>query len=178
MVVLEDTRQKPGQHKNIAEYANDHGIAIIRSKLVVGDYQSPPQVSIDTKQGMEEVYQDLVQDHERFRRECILAQSIGTKLIILVENDDGIRDLDDVEGWHNPRIDTYYEKYSFSLAAQRLGKHMKLPSPPVSSKRLARMMLTMSERYGVQWLFCRYDQTGLVIEKVLGGSFETESNLF
>lgn len=169
MVILEDSRQQLGKHNNIAEYCEAHGIAKIRSKIVCGDYCSPPTVSVDTKQGMAEVYQDLIQDHERFRNECVLAQSIGTKLIILVENSDGIRSMDDIEGWKNPRVDEYYTKYAFALAAKRKGKAIKVPAPPVNNKRLIRMMETMSERYGVVWMFCAYEDTGQMIERLLYG---------
>lgn len=167
MVIIEDTRQKPGQHSNISEYCSEHGIAVVRSKLAVGDYCSPPPVSIDTKQGMEEVYTDLIQQHDRFRDECMLAQAMGTKLIILIENTDGLTCLDDVSLWRNPRIDDYYAKYAFQLSARKAGKHIKLPAPPVSSKRLCRMMETMSEKYGVEWRFCRYEDTGEIIERIL-----------
>ena len=170
MVVLEDTRNKPGQHDNISEYFADHGIGLVRSKIVCGDYCSPPTISVDTKQGLGEIYQDLIQDHDRFKRECILAQSIGTKLIILIEMDeDGITCVDDVWKWKNPRYDEWLRKYSFALAGQRKGKTYKAPKPPVSSDRLMRMMETMTERYGVEWQFCRYEDTGQRLEEILHG---------
>lgn len=170
MVIIEDTRQKPGQHDNIAEYCADHGIALIRSKLAVGDYISPPLVSVDTKQGLEEIYQDLIQDHDRFKRECMLAQSMGTKLVVLIEMEtDGITCVDDVRHWKNPRYDEWLHKYSFALAGNKKGKSYKVPKPPVSSDRLMRMMETMSERYGVEWQFCRYEDTGKRLEEILSG---------
>lgn len=64
-------------------------------------------------------------------------------------------------------MDEYYSKYSFALAARKHGKKIKIPSPPVPNKRLIRMMETMSERYGVRWVFCRPDQTGEMIIRLL-----------
>lgn len=167
MTIIEDTGQKAGQHLNVSQYCEAHGVILRRQKLNVGDYIVAPKISVDTKQGMGEVYGNLVQDHDRFRAECVRAQEDGTQLYILVENTDGFTCLDDVERWQNPRVDEYYSKYSFVLAARKRGRDLKVPSPPVPNKRLVRMMETMTERYGVRWVFCRPDQTGEMIIKLL-----------
>lgn len=169
MTIYEDTRQKTGEHQNIAEYCKQHGIIVRRTKLEIGDYVSPSPVAVDTKQGMGEVYTNLVQQHDRFRRECIRAQEDGTVLVILIENDDGMRCLDDVEFWDNPRVHKYYEEYAFALAARKNGKTVKLPAPPINNKRLIKMMETMTERYGVQWMFCSYEETGAKVVEILSG---------
>lgn len=53
MVLLEDTRQQEGKHKNIALYCKRHGITLVRKKLDVGDYAFPGgNISIDTKQDL------------------------------------------------------------------------------------------------------------------------------
>ena len=167
MTIIEDTGQKTGQHLNVSQYCKEHGVILRRQKLSTGDYIIAPTISVDTKQGMGEVYGNLVQDHDRFRAECVRAQEDGTTLWILIENEDGLTCLDDVERWQNPRVDEYYSKYSFALAARKHGKQIKIPSPPVPNKRLVRMMETMSERYGVRWVFCRPDQTGEMIIRLL-----------
>ena len=169
MTIIEDTGQKKGEHVNIAQYCEKAGIILRRQKLNVGDYIVAPKVSVDTKQGMGEVYGNLVQDHDRFRAECVRAQEDGTQLYILIENTDGLTCLDDVERWQNPRVDEYYAKYSFVLAERKRGRDLKVPSPLVPNKRLVRMMETMEERYGVRWVFCRPDQTGEMIIKLLTG---------
>ena len=167
MTIIEDTGQKKGEHLNVSQYCEAAGIILRRQKLNVGDYIVAPKISVDTKQGMGEVYGNLVQDHDRFRAECVRAQEDGTRLYILIENTDGISCLDDVERWINPRVDEYYSKYSFALAAKKHGKQIRIPSPPVPNKRLVRMMTTMSERYGVRWVFCRPEETGEMIVRLL-----------
>ena len=169
MTIYEDTRQKIGEHRNIAEYCRQQGIIVRRTKLEIGDYVSPSPVAVDTKQGMGEVYSNLVQDHDRFRNECIRAQEDGTVLVILIENDEGLRCLDDVERWDNPRVHDYYAKYAWALAARKNGKTVKLPAPPISNKRIVKMMETMTERYGVQWMFCSYEETGAKVVEILSG---------
>ena len=169
MTIIEDVGQKQGQHDNIRLHCDGKGIILRRNKLNVGDYILAPRIAVDTKQGMGEVYSNLVQDHDRFRNECIRAQQDGTVLVILIENSEGMTCLDDVERWDNPRVYDYYHKYAYALAAQKQGKNIKIPAPPIDNKRLVKMMLTMTERYGVQWQFCSYEETGAKVVEILSG---------
>ena len=169
MTIIEDVGQKQGQHDNIKQFCQGRGIILRRQKLNTGDYILAPKIAVDTKQGMGEVYSNLIQDHERFRRECIRAQEDGTVLVILIENDDGMRCLDDVSGWDNPRVHEYYEKYAFALSARKKGKDIKIPAPPVNNNRLIKMMETMTERYGVRWMFCDRSETGRKVVEILSG---------
>lgn len=169
MTIIEDVGQKQGQHENIRQHCEGKGIILRRQKLNTGDYILAPRIAVDTKQGMGEVYGNLVQDHDRFRAECIRAQEDGTTLVILIENSEGMTCLDDVERWDNPRVHDYYEKYALALAARKAGKNIKIPAPPISNKRLIRMMLTMTERYGVLWMFCDRSETGRKVVEILSG---------
>ena len=85
MILLEDSRQKVGKHDIKHRWFEKNGIEIVRSKLVVGDYTLPTNQSIciDTKQNIAELASDVTQQHARFREECIRAQKLGIKLIIL-----------------------------------------------------------------------------------------------
>lgn len=171
-VLAEDTRQQPGKHSNVHTFADLNGIRIVRTKLVCGDYTLPTNqsVCIDTKQGLSEVYSNLVQDHERFRRECVLAQELGIRLVVLVE-EPGIEGIDHVKEWRNPR----YERYMMLKEAHKHGRYLgtKLPpKAPLTSLRLQIMMQTMSEKYGVEWQFCRKSETGLRICEILMGETE------
>ena len=168
-VLVEDTRNQSGKHKNIHAFCELNGIRIVRSKIVVGDYALPTtqETVVDTKYGLAEVYGNLVQDHERFRRECVLAGELGIRLVVLVE-EDGIRALDDVFMWKNPR----YERYMFLKRGHEAGRFLgtKLPKQaPIDSARLQTMMETMSQKYGVEWQFCRKSETGLRICEILMG---------
>ena len=169
MTIIEDVGQKQGQHENIRLHCEGKGIILRRQKLNTGDYILAPRIAVDTKQGMGEVYSNLVQDHDRFRNECIRAQQDGTVLVILIENNEGLRCLDDVERWDNPRVYDYYHKYAYALAANKQGKNLKVPAPPISNKRIVKMMETMTERYGVQWQFCSYEETGAKVVEILSG---------
>ena len=150
MVILEDTRQKAEKHTiKHAKWAA-HGDKLTRCALPCGHYALPSPVYIDTKANMQEIAQNIggtQKEHARFRRELILARDIGTKLYVLVENEEGICDLRGVANWTNPRL---------------------IDSPrAITGQRLARAMETMQERYGVTFLFCHPEQAAGVIWSIL-----------
>lgn len=159
MVITEDTRQQAGKHRNVQAYCKRHGIELVRKKLDVGDYMLPDgTISVDTKFGMQEVYNNLISGHDRFRRECVRARENGIRLVVLVE-EAGITTLEDVKGWINPRIQQY------EWAVEHGYKTAK--APPISSKRLYGIMRTMEENYGIQFQFCHKRNTGKRIIEIL-----------
>jgi hypothetical protein len=169
MTIYEDTKQKLGKHENIYEWCRKNGVHIERWPVRVGDYTLPidQSVSIDTKYGLQEVYMDVIQDYERFKAEIIRARRLGIKLIFLVE-EPGITSIYDVTEWKNPRLSRWKE----IDAAHKQGKRLKVkisPFPPASSAKLARIMNTLSRKYGVEWQFCSKEQTGKKIIELLGG---------
>ena len=168
-VLIEDTRNQPGKHENIRKFCEMCGIRIVRTKLTVGDYSLPTNqsVCIDTKQDLSEVYNNLVQSHDRFARECDMAAQLGIHLVILVE-DDEVDSLENVHKWSNPRM----KRYMMLRNAHKHGAYMgtKLPAkPPVSSQRLQTMMETFADHHGCEWRFCRKAQTGAEICRILMG---------
>lgn len=149
MILLEDTRQQANKHRLKHEYWSSHGIEIVRTKLLVGDYMVfGGTICVDTKMSVEEIAQNIGgREHARFREECKLAKRIGATLIILVENTEGFRSVEDVTAWINPNIN----KTSRSIEGPRLAKAMR----------------TMSERYGVQFLFCTPEESGGMVLELL-----------
>lgn len=150
MVIIEDTRNKPDKHTVKHAKWEEHGDLLERCALPCGDYARPSPVYIDTKANMQEIAQNIggtQKEHERFRRELIRAQNMGTHLYVLVENDEGIKGLQDVTRWVNPRL---------------------IDSPKaITGERLARAMQTMQERYGVTFLFCHPQQAAGIIHYLL-----------
>jgi len=148
MTILEDTRQKPGKHDIKAESFQSAGVGVYRCKLPFGDYAPVPPVSIDTKRNIDEIAGNICgAEHARFIRECKAARDAGCKLIILVENEYGIDDISKVHFWQNPR---------------------SIYSPKcVQGARLQRAMETISERYGVEFRFCKPEESGGIIIETL-----------
>ena len=149
MVILEDTRQQAQKHELKHDYFASEGIEVVRTKLPFGDYAlwgSP--LAVDTKANVEEIAQNIGgAEHARFREECKLAKRCGGRLIILVENEYGYRTIDDVEAWVNPN----YRKTSRSIEGPRLAKAMR----------------TMSDRYGVLFMFCSPEEAGKKVIELL-----------
>ena len=86
MIIQEDTRQKAGKHDLKHDFFQKTNIGVVRCKLPFGDYAPIPPVSIDTKEDMEEIAQNICGgkgEHQRFIRECKAARDAGCKLVIL-----------------------------------------------------------------------------------------------
>ena len=149
MVILEDTRQQSGKHDLKHEYFASEGIELVRTKLPFGDYALWGSVkAVDTKANVEEIAQNIGgKEHARFREECKLARRCGGQLIILVENENGYRCIDDVEAWVNPNV--------------------RKTARSIEGPRLAMAMRTMSERYGVRFMFCAPEEAGKIILELL-----------
>ena len=148
MTIFTDTRQKTGKHEIKEKWFKDHGIATVRTKLAFGDYCFPPTISVDTKASMFEIANNIGSDHKRFKNECIAARDAGCRLIILVENTEGITCVNDVRSWVNP--DAVYRPRA------------------ITGERLAKAMETMSERYGVRFEFCEPKDAAKRIIELLG----------
>lgn len=120
----------------------------LKKQDLMGDYD----FVIDTKKNMQEVYGNIIgKGHARFRDELILAQKMGAKMIILIE-EAGLHTLDDVLHWDNERISKYYKIKSMHEQGKWL--NVKLPSkPPVTNDVLLKSMRTMEKNYGCQFLF-------------------------
>ena len=148
--MFEDVRNKPGKHKNIHAYCEQQGIEIIRTKLLVGDYQisNKGDIVVDTKYGVPELAMDIFQDHERFRAECERAQRCGIALFVLTEENlpSGRLDL-----WKSP-----------------LDRHGN-PRCKFDPAILKKAMITMQDKYDVRFRFCDGRSTGKTLFEFLKG---------
>lgn len=158
VTLIEDTRQQAGRHDAKHEYFERKGIKVVRSKLPAGDYALLTDMSrvVDTKQGLQEVYSNLIQDHARFRREADFCKDNGISLTILVE-ESGIKKLSDVQFWQNPRLIKYHNR------GGNKGK------PPVNGNQLWKVMYTFSERHGCRFRFCSHKNAGRTVMFLLTG---------
>lgn len=152
MVIQVDSREQKYDH--IINYFDSQGIKWVRSKCVVGDYVNleNPMVVIDRKKDLQEVAGNVCQQHDRFVRELELAKELGYKMIVLVE-EPNIKTVNDVFGWYNWR--------------------KKTNPRAVSGRTLAKIMLTMSSKYDVEWQFTTKAKCGERILEILGGEPNT-----
>lgn len=155
ITIIEDTRQKIQHHEVKHTCLEQMGVNTLRCALPFGDYAYPPTISVDTKENIEEIAANIVGDHVRFRNECMKAKLAGCHLYILIENTLGIKSIDELKAWINPRA--------------------RFNSKAVSGERLAKIMNTMQIRYGVTFMFCDPNDSAEMILKILEGKYENDA---
>ena len=162
MIIQIDSREKAKAIQKIIEEFDRQGIKHPVSKLMVGDYMNydNPRVIVDRKQNLTEVCSNVCQDHDRFRRELVLAKENGIQLIILCEHGKDIKSLEDVIFWKNPR----------SEKRKKIdGKWQTVQTNAMKGDVLYKILTTLQEKYGVRFEFCEKDETGRKIVEILGG---------
>ena len=157
MILLCDSRQQEGKHRNIEAYCKRMGIEMVRQKCEVGDYMFPGgKISVDTKQDLLELSKNIMSsDHRRLRAECQRAQELGIHLVFLIEE---IPPFGKVDLWQIPRWKT-------SNKFHRYGDPMTLVDP----KALRKAMITMMLKYGCEFQFCTRRQTPSRVIRILKG---------
>lgn len=151
MTIIEDTRQQAEKHKLKHRYFADNQIKVVRSKLLVGDYANIKNMSVivDTKKDIQEIIGNVTNGHKRFVSECDLAYENDIKLIILVENNDGVKCIDDLYHWYNIRL--------------------KWSPRATTGRTLAKILTGMEYRHGVKFEFCKPAEAGRRIVELIGG---------
>jgi len=204
MTIIEDTRNKIGEHIRKNEQLIKLGYKVLRSKLPAGDYGLMTDLStvIDTKKDLQEIYGNLIgKEHSRFRDECELCRSNGIRLIILCEHmyADTPGEISRMIGMAERSIKAYKD-HGYRQAPQKYYRALKdlkhneeypvycledvkawqnprLAESPraVNGERLYRIMMTMAEKYGVQWEFCDRLHTGRrIVELLTGGEADDQ----
>ena len=160
MIIQIDSREKAKAIQKIIEEFDRQGIKHPVSKLMVGDYMNydNPRVIVDRKQNLTEVCSNVCQEHDRFRRELLLAKENGIQLIILCEHGKDIKSLEDVIFWKNPR----------SEKRKKIdGKWQTVHTNAMKGDVLYKILTTLQEKYGVRFEFCDKDETGKRIVELL-----------
>lgn len=160
MIIQIDSREKSRAILKIIEEFDRQGIKHPVSKLMVGDYMNydNPRLIIDRKQNLTELCSNVCQDHERFRRELILAKENDIQLIILCEHGKGMESLEDVIFWENPRR---------KKRKKINGKWQDVETKAMTGEVLYKILSTQEIKYGVRFLFCTKEETGKRIVEIL-----------
>lgn len=147
MIVEMDTRNQKDEY--IIDYLDKQGIKWIRNKLYAADIKllNSTEVLIDIKKDLLEVCGNLTRatEHERIKKEIARGKEIGCKRFIFLIKEKKISSLQDVMNWSSTRT-------------------------KVKGETLMKIMTTMSERYGVEFIFTTKEKAGAkVIELLRGG---------
>lgn len=141
-----DTRDKKDNY--VTDYMDSHGIKYIRTKLYSGDVKllNSTKVIIDLKKDLLEICGNLtrVSEHERVKREIAKAREIGCERFIFLIKEQKIKSIDEVANWSSTRT-------------------------KVKGETLMKIMNTMSERYGVEFIFTTKERAGEKVLELLGG---------
>ena len=148
-IIICDTREKG--NKKILEYFEKVGQDYIVSKLPCGDYANPQNMKIiielkhSHNDGLGELVTNLCRsvNHQRFINEINLSKKIRVEHFIILVASKDITSLDEVHLWKN--------KY---------GK--------VKPFVLEKIMKTLKEKYGIEFVFCKPDECGKKIIELLG----------
>lgn len=197
--LIEDTNNKIGKHILKNKQWLENGITVERYRLPVGDYilmndkvrdvidrkakRGIPvkmmdflgtyDVCCDSKFGIMEICGNFTDSasHQRVKDELILAQNNNIKLYFVVENDfqwisqsrnvynEPVTCIKDLFRWKNPRA------FIFKRGVQAFPKAVK-------GSQLAKICMTLEERYGCKFVFCKPDEAAEIIVKILEGRYE------
>ena len=162
MIIQIDSREKARAIKEIIKEFDRQGITHPVSKLMVGDYMNydNPRLVIDRKQNLSELCSNVCQDHERFRRELMLAMQNEIQIVFLVEHGKGIKQLADVIWWDNPR--RWKRRKN-----QETGKWEEIETKAMTGETVYKILCTQERKYGCKLLFCDKKQTGEEIIRIL-----------
>lgn len=154
ITIIEDTRQKIGKHNLKNEYWKNNNINVVRQKLEVGDYAKIDDTSIivDTKQNIQEIIMDVTRDHKRIVKNLLLASEKNIKLIYLIENTDGVKEIDDLYKWYNWRL--------------------KKSPRALRGNQLAKILKTMETEYNTKFYFCTPDESGKRVIDLLNNKWD------
>ena len=167
MILICDSRQQAGKHKNIDAYCKRMGIEQVTQCLENGDYMLGAKdengnvhpignISVDTKANCLELSKDIMsRDHERFRNCCIRAKEQGIQLVILIEEEPP---KGKIALWEVPKWET-------SDRFHRKGDPMTLVNP----EALRKAMLTMWQKYDVIFEFCTRQKSPARVIQILKG---------
>lgn len=180
LILVEDDRNKQGKHTAKNEAWAAHDISVVRRRLPFGDYVAVRKtdidepiedisVSVDTKANIDELAGNLKGQHDRFRNEAIRALEAGCHLVILVENTEGIRTLDDLRRWKESSL-SYNRRKRRNVRAERYaGEDLRTAKDGhVYDKGIAHICEEMSRKYGIEFDFCAPDEAWAAVMRHLG----------
>ena len=190
MQIVEDKANKIDQHEVKNKWWADNNIEVLRYPLPVGDYilvddkvreliqrkqkrnveikkmdfVGTYKVCVDTKKDIQELIGDICgKQHDRFRDECMFAQNNGIKLYIRVENTSIT--INERKGIYSPFIDCLDNLHKFVNPRLFIWKGGRQLYPNATKGiTLKKACITMKNKYGVEFVFCKPNESA---EKVL-----------
>ena len=121
-----------------------------------------------------------IKRHGFFHRGLVRAKNYGVKLYVLVDNEDGITDIESLFRWVNPRRKIVVNSNEilgyWKNGKPRYRKVQKFPNC-MMGEQLAKSCLTMQLKYGCKFEFCRPSEAGERIMRILTDGKELKSDI-
>ena len=155
-----DTREKDNDY--ILAGFKSGRISFKQEKLDEGDYEASdnPNCVIDLKNGIAEVQKNIAgnkNERERFLNEIVRCQTKGKKLIVLIR-EPKIYALGGVQYWKSPTSWQFNKKTK---------KWENKPNTKVSGKFIMKVMERYRDEYGIEWRFCKPEESARTIVYLL-----------
>lgn len=160
-------------------YLDDRPNDGIKTEILM-KYPGSHKVTVKTTTAEKEFQNLYVQRYGFLHRDIKRAVNNGTKFILLIETGRNINSVDDVENHFVNKRQWLYEQrirkdwdiprgVDFSQAVADLKTQgANIPIGPMNGERVAKIMRTMTEKYGVEFHFCRKSESGKRILELLG----------
>ena len=169
--------------KRILKIGEEYGINEIHQKLIwslitdddslrfpekeISDYCFRNGIPEGALKKFQELY---VKRHGFFHRGLVRAKNYGVKLYILVDNKDGMTDIDSLFRWVNPRRKILVRTNEvIGWAKNGSPRYKKVQKYPhcMMGEQLAKACLMMEKKYGCKFIFCRPEEAAPKIIELL-----------
>lgn len=173
MQIIEDSRQQEGRHRNVASWMRAHGVdfAPRARALPFGDYmRDGSNISVDTKQSLDELAGNLGKQHRRFSGECRRSIAAGYRLVILTEAGARYSDPSEIAGW----VGYACRKCGLCDPLDPSSRCSKYKAKPMTGARMLPIMASMERKYGTHFYFCDRRDTARTICEILGVRYHDE----
>ena len=168
-MLLVDTRQQAGKHIVKNKWFTSHNVETCAIKLDFGDYMRPgSNISVDTKNSVQELVMDVGRDHKRFVRECERAAASGYRLVVLVESSEKYNDRDELERW----VSDVCKRCRRCSTPRAKGGRCAHGTRPMHGQTLVKILSTLEGRYGVRFEFTTKRACAKRICDILGIEYE------
>lgn len=168
-MLLIDTRQQKGKHVIKNKWFTDHGVDMCAIKLDFGDYQRPgSNISVDTKNSIQELVMDVGRDHARFVRECDRAAAAGYRLVVLVESNERYNDRAELERW----VSDVCKRCRRCSTPREKGRRCARGARPMHGQTLVKILSALERRHGVRFEFTSKRACAKRICDILGIEYE------
>ncbi|MDM8162441.1 ERCC4 domain-containing protein [Collinsella intestinalis] len=172
--IIEDTRNKIGQHAIKNDWWAAHGVKVVRRKLDYGDYMRDEpgwNVAVDTKKDVQELAGNVGREHDRFVRELDRARDAGCRLFILVEELEAYNDRELLHRWvcRTCRMcPEFRAKRCDPNADACRARRFK----PMNGATLAKIVTKLEQDHGALFLFTRRGDSARTICDLLGVEYD------